>query len=159
MTPFNMFLLLVVIIAAALGFRSGIIRQAGTIAGIIIGVVACRMAGDRATAWLHTMFSADDTSPLLLNVLAYAGVFIIAYFVVAILASLLHSLVHVVHLGIVDRLGGAVFKVLIWCFVLSLALNVWAAFVPDSRPDGIWAQRVEALAPAVMGMNITDSIG
>lgn len=159
MTPFNMFLLLVVVVAAALGFRSGIIKQAGAIAAIIIGIIVCRMFGNQATAWVQNIVTADNTSPLVTSVLAYAGLFIITYFVVTLLAGFLHRVVHAVHLGAVDRLCGAAFKVLLWCFVLSIALNVWAAFVPESRPDGVWAQRVEALAPMVMGMNVSDSIG
>ncbi len=155
-----MFLLLVVIVAAALGFRSGIIKQAGAIAAIIIAVVACRMFGADVTAWMQSAMASSDTSPLLLTVLAHAGIFIVAYFAVTILAGLVHRVMHVAHLGIVDRVVGAVFKVALWCFVLSIALNVWAAFVPESRPDGVWAKRVEALAPAVMDMNISsDSIG
>lgn len=153
-----MFLLLVVIIAAALGFRSGVVKQAGAIAAIIIGVVACRMFGPQATAWVQTV-TADDTSSLVTTVLAYAGLFIVTYFAVTLVALLVHRVVHAVHLGIIDRLAGAALKVLLWVFVLSIALNVWAAFVPDSRPDGVWAERVEALAPTVMGMNISDSIG
>lgn len=154
-----MFLLLVVVVAAALGFRSGIIKQAGAIAAIIIGIIVCRMFGNQATAWVQNIVTADNTSPLVTSVLAYAGLFIITYFVVTLLAGFLHRVVHAVHLGAVDRLCGAAFKVLLWCFVLSIALNVWAAFVPESRPDGVWAQRVEALAPMVMGMNVSDSIG
>ncbi len=158
MTPFNVFLLLVVIIAAALGFRSGLVKQAGSMAAIIIGVIACRMLGDRGTAWLQTV-AGDDSSPLLIIVLAYAGIFLLAYFAVTMLVNLVHCVVNVAHLGLIDRLAGAAFKVLLWCFVLSIALNVWAGFMPESRPQGAWAECVEALAPAVMGMNIRDRIG
>lgn len=150
MTPFNMFLILVAVVAGALGYRSGLIKQIGSIAGIVAGIIACRIFGDTVVTWCHSI-AAEDTSDVMLTVVAYAGIFIVAYLALLMCGSLLRKIAEAVHLGIIDRLAGAAFKLLLWFFVLSIGLNLWSVFVPGQAPEGEWAQRVEHLAPVVMG--------
>ncbi len=150
MTPFNMFLILLAVVAGALGFRAGIIRQVGSIAGIVAGVIACRMFGPAVVDWCKSI-AAEDSSDVMLTVISYAGIFIVAYFALLMCGSMMRSLISSMHLSIVDRVAGAAFKIVLWGFGLSIILNVWCAFLPHQAPEGKWVQRVEAIAPVVMG--------
>lgn len=150
MTPFTIFLLLLVVLAGVLGFMRGFVRQIGSIAGIVAGIVACRLYGPDAVRWLAHAASAE--SGAVVNACAYAGLFILAYLACILAATLLRRLVGGLHLGLVDRLAGAALKILVWAMLLSVVLNVWVALMPDSRPSGPWARRIERLAPTVAGM-------
>lgn len=144
-------MLLLAIVAGVLGFMKGFVRQAGSIAGLVAGVVACRLWGDDAAQWLGRVASADSDGAAV-TALAYAGLFVAAYLACVIVASLLRKVASGLQLGIIDRVAGAAFKIFVWAMLVSVALNVWVAFMPDRRPAGEWARRVEKLAPAVVGM-------
>ncbi len=150
MTPFNMFLVLVAIVAAALGFRKGLIKQLGAIAGIIAGIIACRMFGPTVTDWCRAV-ATEGTSDILLTMIAYVGVFLLAYLIVSMSATLMQTAAKVVHIALLDRIGGAVFKMVLWLFILSLGVNAWCAFFPEHLPEGKIANFVTSLAPMVIG--------
>lgn len=151
MSPFTIFLLLLAVLAGVLGFMKGFVRQAGSIAGLIAGVVACRLYGPDATRWLARVSSSADDSTMV-AACAYAGLFVVAYLACVLLAGLLRKLLSGLRLGLVDRLAGAALKILVWAMLASVALNVWVAVMPDKRPSGTMARKVEQLAPALAGM-------
>lgn len=150
MTAFNIFLILLAIVAGALGFRSGIIKQIGSLVGIVAGIIGCRIYGEAVAQW-GISISSEETSPVLVTILAYVAVFILAYLALTLAASLLRNIVKAIHISFIDRIAGSAFRIVLWFFVLSIALNVWVAFLPEQAPQGIWAQRVEKIAPIVMG--------
>ncbi len=152
MSPFEIFLLIVTVGAALLGFRSGLVRQIGSLAGIIAAIIACRIFGPQlAEYWSSSASGASEAA--MYYIFAYAAVAIVAYLVMVLVARLARSIIHGLCLGIIDRLAGALFKVLEWLLVCSLAYNLWVAVMPDSAPaDGeIWKQRLLTLAPTVIG--------
>lgn len=152
MNPFTIFLLVLAIVAGVLGFMKGLVRQIGSIAGIVAGIIVCRLYGHDAAAWLGRVASTPAEDSALITICAYAGLFVLAYLGCIIAASLLRKVVSSLHLGLIDRVAGAALKIFVWAMLVSLALNVWVAFAPESRPEGVWARRVENLAPAVMGI-------
>lgn len=147
-------MLLLAVLAAVLGFMKGFVRQAGSLAGVVIGIIVCRVYGPDAVRWLQHVASADSGAAV--TACAYAGLFILVYLACILASGLVRKLVSGLHLGLLDRLAGAVFKVFVWALLVSIALNVWVAFMPDSRPSGAWARRVEKLAPAVAGMALAE---
>lgn len=159
MNAFNLLVIIVVGVAAVLGFRKGIIAQAGQIAALVAGVVACRMFGTEAAHWIG---AAGDKAPSTGDtVLGYAAVFLVFYFGVLLIAHLVRGVVHGVHLGILDRGAGAMFKVCLWTLLLSVALNIWAVVTPDSDLTDTKAHPGRAyvlkIAPEVCGYIRTHS--
>ena len=153
MNAFNLLVIIVVGVAAVLGFRKGIIAQAGQIAALVAGVAACRLFGTEAAHWIGT---AGDKAPSTGDtVLGYAAVFLVFYFGVLLIAHLVRGVVHGVHLGILDRGAGALFKACLWTLLLSVALNIWAVVAPDSDLTDVKAHPERAyvlkIAPAVCG--------
>lgn len=151
MTMFNVFLLLLIGIAFVLGCISGITKQLGSLAAIILGIIACRVYGTSATAWAAATFGGE-ASDFKVIALSYAGLFIIVYFAAWIAALALKRLVKAMSLGFFDSLAGGVFKAFLWVFAFSLALNAWIAVLPENAPKGAWADRVVAFAPTIIGM-------
>ncbi len=152
MSPFTIFLIIIVVLAAVLGFRKGLVRQIGSLAGLVIAIAVCRIYGSDVAAWFTSgVESASNVA--LYTILAYVCLLLVAYFAVFFLARLFRSVICALRLGIVDRIGGAMFKVLFWLFAASLFYNMFVAVVPDSQPapQELWKQRLLTLAPVVIG--------
>jgi uncharacterized membrane protein required for colicin V production len=74
---------------------------------------------------------------------------------------MVRSMLRALHLGIIDRVAGAVFSVFQWLLGLSVVLNVWLAVFPDSdlRTDNQGAvDAVLTLAPTVFGSETAKNI-
>jgi len=151
MSAFNILVLVVAVIAAAMGFRRGLIAQAGQIIALLGGIMACRLLGPHAVVWLggDAPATATDTA------IAYALTFLVTYGIILLAAHLVRGAVRAVHLGVLDRLAGAVFKLGVWMLILSVILNVWAAVAPDSELTDTRKHPARAhvmkIAPAVCG--------
>lgn len=136
---------------AILGFVKGLIGQIGQIVAVIAGVVGARIFGERMAR-----FFAGSASPDMVDyVCAYIAVFIIAYFLFWLIARLLRKTIGAVHLGIVDRLGGAIFKAALWALILSICLNLYLILKGNANelnhPAKPWREAVIKFAPAVLG--------
>jgi len=157
MSTFEIFLIIFSLTAIVWGAITGIIAQLGSIAGIVLGVVACRIFGHNAAYWLGSL-AESGSSRAVLMVLAYVLVFVIAYLAAWALARLVKAAAKKMQIGILDRLCGAVFKLFLFIFCLSLALNLWGAMAPDMMPKGVWAERVCKVAPKILGSSTVKNI-
>lgn len=162
MSILDIIIIIVFIASAAYGFWRGIVVQAGAIAGVITGILACRFLGPWATGFLSEILPELSSSPALAlyinSVIANVVLFVVGYTLVRIIASMIKSVVHALFLGFVDRTLGALFSIFEWMLVLSLALNLWQAI--DSRhnvvssstlANGKAAAAIMDLAPTVFG--------
>lgn len=149
MSAIDILIIAVVAVAAVIGFTRGIMSQIGSIAALIAGIIGARIFGDRVT-----LLFGDGSSPLDYAA-GYGIAFLLVYVLVWLLARILRKTIHSFHLGIIDRLTGALFKVFLWSLILSLALNLWMLFQSDDtslkQPGKPWRAAVVDLAPAVLG--------
>lgn len=151
MEAIDIILLVVALVAVVTGAMRGFLCQAGTIVGLVVGVLACRLFGDAATRLLVGSGSEHET---LLRAAAYTGVFIVSFIGVSLVARLLDSAFSAVCMGWVNRLAGAVFRLALWMVLASLVLNLWLLVSPESastfeaRP---WREAVVDLAPRLLG--------
>lgn len=153
MDYFDIFLIAVVLIAGITGYISGVIKRIGAVAALVLAIVACRLFGSDITAALVAPGSEHAT---LIKVLIYSALFLVVYFSVRLVARLLGKIASAMCLGFLDRLAGALYSILFWLIMVSLALNVWFAVVPadasrlcpKSKP---WRTAVVDLAPTLAG--------
>lgn len=145
---------LVLIVAAITGFRKGLLSQIGHIAGFIIGILASRAL----TPAVLKMLSVDagvDTASAVTTVLCYILVYLAAYFSIVMIAKIIKLVVKVACLGTVDRIAGAIFRLLEWGIILSLVFNLVAAVYTPAAPtdqSNALERSVYRLAPAVLDM-------
>lgn len=151
MSAIDILILVVVGVAAIMGFTRGVIGQIGQIAGLIGGIIASRMFGAR----LAVFFAGGETPSAFDNVAGYVIVFLLAYFAVWLVARFVRGTVHAVHLGILDRVAGAVFKGALWLLMLSMVLNFYIIVSGDDAglhdPKAPWRSATVKFAPAVLG--------
>ena len=140
--------IIVLIAGAVYGYRSGIINQAGNVAGLIIGILLARVMGEK----LATFFAGDSAVEPIDHAAAYAVIFVIAYILTVLVADIVKRTAKVLQMRTVDRIAGLVFGAFLWVFILSVGLNVYfAAKEGRKKPDSFVATAVLDFAPATMG--------
>lgn len=149
MSTFTIVLIIIALVAVVWGFMQGIVRQIGSLVGIVTGIITARIFGPDLANWL--IGQASGNSSALLTILAYVVIFLLAFALIRAVALLFRKLLHEAQLGVLDRIGGAIFKLIEWMFILSLVLNAWIAVAPSYAPQGKWAERIVLLAPSLLG--------
>ncbi|MGN0219148.1 MAG: CvpA family protein [Muribaculaceae bacterium] len=148
-------LLIVLCYAAFTGFRKGFVSQIGQLAGLIGGIIVCRLYGDTFAAWLA--WRDPEAAATTVYVIAYIILYILAYAVIRLLFGLAKGLIHLVALGWADRIGGALFKFVKWLFIVSFVYNLWLTISPTSTLKGDRTmvkieKMLRSFAPEVLGM-------
>lgn len=148
----DIIILAIVVVGGVIGFNKGIVSQVGQIAAIIAGIIAARLFGGNIADWIS---GADSTPGSLDTVCGYGVAFLGAYCLTWLVARMVRKVFHTVHLGIVDRLAGAAFKIAQWALLLSLAINfVLLVSGDDERlhdPGLPWREAMVDFAPATLG--------
>lgn len=147
----DILILIILIVAGAMGFAKGIISQAGQIVAVIAGIISARLLGQTVTDF----FAGDGGATAIDTVGGYGVAFLVAYGVAWLIFRMARGIFHAVHLGIIDRLAGAAFKILQWALMLSLAVNFYLLVSGDdtrlhdeSKP---WRGAVVKIAPVTLG--------
>ena len=153
MTTIDIVLLFITLVAMFAGFMRGFMRQLGTVAGLVLGVVACRVFGDDVAAWF---IGPDSAHPDAIRMLAYAGLFVVVFLASTLIGRLLKAVLKAVCLGFLDRVAGALFSAAVWLFLTSIALNVYLVAEPEQSglfkvPSKPWREAVVDFAPAALG--------
>lgn len=162
MTTLDILIILFALVGAGLGLYKGLISQIGSIAAIIIAIIACRCFGSAATAlmshWLDPYGTGSAWGAYSASVLGNVALFALVYIVVLFVVKIIHSLSHVLLMGPIDHAAGALFGVFKWLLLLSALINLWFVFSPDSQcvkqskiADGRLAEWVAGFAPSVIG--------
>lgn len=156
----DIILLIIFIVAAVIGFRKGFIAQVGSVAAIIIAIIACRTLGSAATDMIMPQSPGDSSmSRIMASVIAYCGIYLVAYYAVILVVKLLKLVTHTLFLGPLDRIGGAIISILKWGLAVSLVLNLYLVLWPDGKllqtstlAGGRPVEWVVGLAPKALGI-------
>ena len=133
-------ILVVIAIATFLGLRIGIIKAALSLAGLIVGVI---LAGRYYLPFSQQLAFIPQDS--IAKVVAFAIILIGVLIIAAVLAWLLKWAASAMMLGWVNRLGGAVFGLILGAIFCSALLAMWVKFVGI---DGAIAE--SALTPILL---------
>lgn len=148
---------------AIIGYRKGALKQLGSFAGVLAGIIACNSAGEWAAGIAAHLLGADDPAASAFTVysakvIGYGALFGITWLGVWLVAGFLRKATHALMLGPVDSVAGAVFLIFKWFLVVSLLLNFWKVISPESPlfsasrlGGGVVLEWVMSLAPACLG--------
>ena len=118
-------IVILVVIASSifLGLRIGIIKAALSLAGVIVGVI---LAGRYYVSLAEqlTFISQEDVA----EGVAFAIILIVVMVIAGILATFLKWAASAVMLGWVNRLGGAVFGLVLGAILCGAVLAIWVKF-------------------------------
>jgi len=116
-------ILVVVGIATLLGLRSGLIRAALSLAGVIAGVI---LAGRFYIPLAEQLSFIPQAN--VAEIVAFAIILIGAMVIAGILAAILKRAASAVMLGWVNHLGGAVFGFVLGAILCAALLAIWGKF-------------------------------
>ena len=142
-------ILVVLVMATIFGLRTGIIKAVLSLAGLIFGVI---LAGRyyAPLAEQLTFIPQAGAAKIVAFALILIGVMVIA----GVLAKLLKWAVSVVMLGWVNRLGGAVFGLLMGATFCGALLAIWVKFLGpgDTIVDSTLARVLLGYLPIVLAL-------
>ncbi len=167
MTTIDIIIIGLFIVTAIAGYRRGVIRQIGTVAGVVAGIAACRCLSGDFARWLEARdffqmmignapeLVAEHAAGVLSSTLLFVG----AYIAVQIVMGMVRGVAHGVALGFVDCCLGMMTSVFVGFLVLSIILNICQAFKQggsvidkSTLADGKVAEAVLNLAPRTFGV-------
>lgn len=123
--------LIIIVLGLIFGYRRGFMAQIGSALGLILGIVCCNLFASRLAA-TFTETTDDAASIMLNNVMSYIIVFAIAYIGGRLIGSLFSRAIKAMHLGIINKIAGAVYMPLEYLLVLSIILNAWVGAFPNT---------------------------
>ncbi len=153
MTATDLILLAIIAIALITGWMRGFVQQIGTVAGIIFGIIVCRVWGGEAADYL---VSPGTEHAGVARACVYAVIFIAVYLSCNLLARLASSILKAVKLKVLDRAAGALMRAFLWLLFTSLAINIYLGVCPEDRgrfqtPNKPWRSLTVNLAPNLLG--------
>lgn len=167
MTTIDIVIIGLLVVTAVAGYRRGILRQLGVVAGVVAGIAACRCFSGELAQWLGAQDffrTMTGNAPELIaghaaGVVSSTLLFVGAYIAVQIVAGMMRGVVRGMALGFVDSCLGMVTSVFVGFLVLSIILNICQAFKQggsvidkSTLDDGRVARAVLDLAPRTFGV-------
>jgi len=116
--------LVVIAVTAFFGFRAGIIKAVLSLAGLIVGII---LAG-RYYVPLSEQLTFISQEGIAKGV-SFAIILIVVMIIAALLALLLKWAASIVMLGWLNRLGGAVFGLILGALLSGALLAMWIKFI------------------------------
>jgi membrane protein required for colicin V production len=129
MNPVDLVIILLLLLSAFWGFRTGLIQCIATLVGLIFGIAFA--------SWYFKHLS-NQLEPYIRNTaISEAAAFFLIAMLVMVVAGLigmvLKKIIHGVGLGFVDRILGTLFGFLQGALLVTLFIVALAAFFPDTR--------------------------
>ena len=159
MSSLDFILLVIVAVLAIYGYYKGVVSQIGSLVGIIIGIILCRVFAEDLTQFMNGVFldstSTKESSMFLNSVIAQVVLFMLGFFGALFISKLLSLTLDTIKLGKVNNILGSIFGVVQGVIILSLALNLWVAVFPNSEivtdSSNFVDEALINLAPDVLG--------
>lgn len=161
----NLFYLLIVLLVAfvsiAIGFRRGITQQLSSVLGLAFGAVAARILEPELSPsflWVQKFTPDPDFNEYAINLVCSCSIYIIVYWLFALISGILRGALSVFEVGMFNRLLGGFFSLLKNLLWLSIFLNILICFKSESgllryqrANDGNLVAAVMELTPAILG--------
>ena len=159
MTFVDTITVLLFVASVVIGYMRGLVRQATSLLGYILGIIACNMFGDTATDILLTVMPSATEWPLAsvtTHAVAVIVLFLLISLSVRVAGMFLRSVIGMLHLGIVDNIGGSALCLFKYCFIFSILLNLWLMVNPTS--DTFTTEHILGNRPFVETINLAPRV-
>ena len=117
-------IIVVIAIATLIGLRAGVIKIVLSLAGLIVGIILAGRYYEVLAEQLSFIPQANAA-----KIVAFAIILIGVMIVAGVLAALLKWAASVTMLGWVNRLGGAVFGLVMGAIFCGVLLAIWVKFL------------------------------
>ena len=159
MTFVDTITVLLFVASVVIGYMRGLVKQATSLVGYILGIIACNAFGDTATDILLTVMPSAAQWPLAsvtTHAVAVIVLFLLISLSVRVAGMFLRSIVDMLHLGIVDNIGGSALCLFKYFFIFSILLNLWLMVNPTS--DTFTTEHILGNRPFVETINLAPRV-
>ncbi len=144
----DIIILILLIVPTFVGLKAGLIKALLTIIGGVVGLI---LAGQLYESFAGVLgFISNEGAA---KVAAFAIIFVGVMIIAAVLAAVLKTLVSMVLLGWVNKLGGAIFGLLLGAIFCGALLTMWVNFlgIGDTVSNSALARFLLDSFPLVLG--------
>lgn len=142
---FDLFALLVLFVSGILALMRGFVREALTIAAFVAAALAALWSRPVFAGLLEGLVG----SPLIANIIALAGVFILVYLAVSFVTSSLQPNAKAGEdVNVIDRSLGFIFGLVRGLVLVGLFVLVFRNTLPGAQPEWLQGARIYPLANA-----------
>ena len=159
MTFVDTITVLLFVASVVIGYMRGLVKQATSLVGYILGIIACNAFGDTATDILLTVMPSAAEWPLAsvtTHAVAVIVLFLLISLSVRVAGMFLRSVIGMLHLGIVDNIGGSALCLFKYFFIFSILLNLWLMVNPTS--DTFTTEHILGNRPFVETINLAPRV-
>ena len=142
-----------------IGYKRGLFVELTSLVGLVLGVYGAIYFSYFLSDFLKTKVSWD---PSLIQVIAFAGTFIIIVIALALLGKALTTIAETIMLGFFNKILGAVFGALKYALILSVVLIIFSEFNKTFKfmdksktKDSVLYEPVKNLAPYIFPKLVT----
>lgn len=154
MNWFDVFILILLTYCAINGYKSGLIKQLASLAGIIIGAIISGKISSIIYPYVQNTLQLSDylTAPLSYII---AFLFILLFFY--IIGMMLNTIVNTIKMGTFNKLAGVVLCSTKWVILISILINIvtkadqrekWAE--EKMSKNSLTYQYIQPIAPAII---------
>ena len=122
-------IVLLLLISAVFGYRSGLIQSVTSLVGLIAGIAIASWnfprLSDRLVPYLHSVPLSEAA--------AFCLIALLVMVIAGLIGMVLKKLIHGIGLGWLDKICGLIFGVLRGGLLVVLCIVTLAAFFPDTR--------------------------
>lgn len=121
LTAIDILIIIVMAVGVIMGFWKGVIRQAFSLGGLIVGLIMGRLFSGKVSLLFLDSFNMSEKSA---SILAFILILVVVPIAFMLLGGFLSKVVKIVKLGLMDRLLGALFGLLKYTVFLGLAMQL-----------------------------------
>lgn len=153
--------LIVAIMAIAIGFRRGITGQLASLLGFAFGAVAARVLTPEMAdgfEWVDAFTPAPEFNEFARNIVCASTIYLVVYVIFSIFTNILKGALSIFETGMFNRLIGAFFSLMKNLLWLSIIFNLLLCFNSESgllryerANDGNLVASVMELTPVILG--------
>jgi membrane protein required for colicin V production len=143
----DIFIVILLVLNAALGFRSGLIQSIASLIGLLAGIAIASWNYTRVEVYVAGLFHDEAVTAVISFVLVVLVVMLIA----GLIGLLLRKMIQGIGLGWLDRILGLIFGLLRGALLVVLFIAVLAAFFPDT----LWFEHSDLAGYFMRSVDVT----
>ena len=120
------------------GFMTGFLSKVSSIVGIVFGIFNAIVLQESASKMLQDATELSETNA---TIIAFAALLIVSFIAVKIVVAILAWILDVLHLGIINKLAGALLSGIVTLVIVTAIIDVTSLLAPENRYTGKTVQQ------------------
>ena len=116
MNALDIIYLVAIVVALITGYKAGLLEKLSLTVGIIFGLFNATVLRETASKAISEATGWDE---IVTNIVAFASVLLITIVVIKLLAYVLTHLLNAIHLGIINRVAGALLSAYMMAVIVT----------------------------------------